>query len=49
MGKILVTNPQRNKNLATKNYETEDEANRTKLDLVSGGHAPVLALNIVAL
>ena len=47
-GEKLVTNPQHYKNLATKTTklkmkQTEQQWTE-KLDLVSGGHAPVLAL-----
>ena len=52
-GEKLVTNPQRYKNLATKTTKLKMKQTEQywteKLDLVSGGHAPVLALHIVAL
>ena len=52
-GEKLVTNPQYYKNLAIKTTklkmkQTEQQWTE-KLDLVSGGHALVLALHIVAL
>ena len=53
MGKKLVTNPQYNKNLAIKTTKLETMQTKQqwteKLDLVSCGHALVLALYIVAL